>query len=187
MLIRKSPVISLALAGAIAVLLPGCAGQQFVASSSPVKHCDWHLTLPGISSSGMQILSATTEALFSVGTANERPKGYILLARGRPNWFDGQLVGGGGEVSGAGKRDHLWRLGNTTYTVAYDASTNTVEVPGARVWLDTANVLLLDQVGETQEAPRLVGTGCLNAFDATDPGTGMRSATPDIRAYITTR
>jgi hypothetical protein len=135
----------------------------------------------------MQILSATTQAMYSVGNVAGAGRGYILLARGQPNWFVGKLVGGGGHVNGAGRHDHIWSIGSQSIKVTYDPATNAVDIIGNHLELDTANVLLLDRVDRTGGELRLVGAACIHEFDVDNPDNSLRSAVPSVQAYIRAR
>ena len=170
----------------IALALLGCASNQFPPPRTIRNRCEWQLRSPTPFSAGMQILSATTQAMFSVGTADSGVHGYILLARGRPNWFVGQLVGGGGHVNGSGPRDHIWRVGSLSYKVVYDPETNTAHFLGNTVWLDTANVLFLDRVDQIGGAAQLAGTACVHEFDVNNPDRTLL-ADPKTQAYTRAR
>lgn len=169
----------------LAFALVGCAPSRLSQHGIPANRCAWHLRSPTPSTTGMQILSRTTEAWFSVGSVDSTARGYILLARGRPNWFVGQLVGGGGHVNG-GRRDHIWKAGYLSYRLTYDPSSNTADLLGKRIWLDTANVLLVDHVDQSGSA-QLVGTGCVVEFDLENPNSSLLSVSPEVRAYVTGR
>ena len=127
---RGGPVGHMALALVASFVAHSCAAGPRSTPASTTNACNWHLTSPAESLAGMQILSATTEAWYSLGTSSEgKPRGYVLVARGRPNWFVGQLVGGGGHVN-EGHTDHIWRVGNLSYKVIYDPKTNTANLLG---------------------------------------------------------
>jgi hypothetical protein len=134
----------------------------------------------------MQILSATTQAMYSVGNVEGTGHGYILLARGDPNWFVGKLVGGGGHVNGLGARDHVWAIGSQSIKVIYDPARNSADILGKQLSLDTANVLLVDRVDRLGE-PRLIGTACVHEFDISNPDSSLRTAVPSVQAYIRSR
>jgi hypothetical protein len=170
--------------GAIGLL--GCTTAAPTISPATIG-CEWRLASNVPSSAGMQILSATTQALYSVGSADSSGRGYVLLARGQPNWFVGKLVGGGGHIDDVGRRDHAWRGGNRTFKVSYDPGTNTADLFGKHIWLDTANVLFLDRVDGVGGEPQLVGTACLHGFDTGSPDGWLRSASPAVQAFVKAR
>ena len=146
--------------------------------------CNWNLTHESVSTTGMQYLSATTQALFSVGVADKKARGYILVARGRSNWFEGKLVGGGGHVNGSGAREHSWRVGNSSHKVVFDPASNTVELLGVRVGLDTANVLFVDKVDQFDGDAKIVGTACAKEFDVENADKSLSLGVPRLPAFI---
>ena len=148
----------------ISLVVTACAPTLRSSGRPSAAKCEWQ-GADAPSSSGIQILSATTLALFSFGHPNNVPRGYMLLARGQRDWFRGQRIGGGGHVDGAGPREHLWRAGGIAHSAIFDPSTNTVDVLGYHIWLDTANVLLLDRVDRIAGEPKLVGTACIDDLD----------------------
>ncbi|HKR08990.1 MAG TPA: hypothetical protein VJS39_07370 [Gemmatimonadaceae bacterium] len=136
---------------------------------------------------GMQILSATTQAMYSVGSTDNGARGYVILARGRPNWFVGKLVGGGDYVNRAEKIDHVWRVGNLSYKVVYDPATNSALLLGNIVRLDTANVLFLDHIGDVSRSAELVGTACVHLFDVDNPYVELMKADSRIQSFVNSR
>jgi hypothetical protein len=151
------------------------------------KECDWRVTSDSLPSGGMQILSATTQALYSVGSAEGRGRGYVLLARGQPNWFDGKLVGGGGYVIGAGARVHVWRLGSQSIKATYDPGKNALYLLGQELQLDTVNALLVDRVDSVGGEMHLVGATCIHEFDTTDPSRWLHNAPASVQVYVRMR
>jgi len=134
----------------------------------------------------MQILTRTTHALYSIGTDGVKTRGYILLARGQPNWYYGKLVGGGGHVNGTRPSDHVWRVGNLSYTVSYDPERNSATLLGTTIWLDTANVLMLDRVDQIGGEAQLLKTACVHEFDENDPARSYLNDST-IQAFIRSR
>jgi hypothetical protein len=182
---RKTIRPHFALSALAALTLADCASSRLQPSPVARNRCEWRFGSPESSTTGTQIVSRTTQAMFSVARIDNLARGYILLARGRPNWFVGQFVGGGGHVNGAGPRDHIWRVGALTYRVEYDASTNTANLLGHRIGLDTANVLFLDHVDQIGGDAELLGTACVPNFDLDDPDHTLL-ADPRTRAYVNT-
>lgn len=166
------------------MLMAACASTPKV--ELVARRCDWRVSSDAPSSAGMQILSATTQAMYSVGNVAGTGHGYILLARGQPNWFVGKLVGGGGHVNGVGPRDHVWSIGSQSIKVVYDPATNSADIFGKQLKLDTANVLLVDRVDRLGE-PHLVGTACVHEFDTGNPDSSLRSAVPSVQTFIRAR
>ena len=168
------------------LLLPisGCQAYRLPNRVAETTKCNWNLTPQSQSTTGMQYLSATTQALFSVGVADKKARGYILVARGRANWFEGKLVGGGGHVNGSGAREHSWRIGNLSHKVVFDPDANTVELLGVRVGLDTANVLFLDKVDQIDGDAKIVGTACAKEFDVENADKLLSPSVPKLPAFI---
>jgi hypothetical protein len=151
------------------------------------KECDWRVTSDTLPSGGMEILSATTQALYSVGNVGGRGRVYVLLARGQPNWFDGKLVGGGGYVTGTGARVHLWRLGSQSIKATYDPGMNTLYLLGHQLQLDTVNTLFVDRVDGVGGEMHLKGATCMHEFDTTDPSRWLHNAPASVQAYVRMR
>lgn len=163
--------------------LGGCARPQS-APSPALNECGWHLTADMVSSAGMQILSPTTQALYSAGEGDAKALGYVVLARGQPHWFDGKLVGGGGHVTGSGPRDHIWRLGDRTLKINYDPNSNTADLLGNHILLDTANVLLVDRVDDIGGEARLAAASCVPGFDIDQPARSLVTAPQSVQVFI---
>jgi hypothetical protein len=167
------------------IVLVACASTP-KAELAP-NQCAWRISSGMRSTAGMQILSVTTQAMYSVGNVAGKGHGYVLLARGQPDWFVGKLVGGGGHVNGVGPRDHVWDIGSRSVKLIYDPATNSANIFGKQLKLDTANVLLVDRVDGVFGEPHLVGTACIHEFDTDNPDSSLRAAIPSVQTYIRAR
>jgi len=167
----------------VAAGLGGCTTPH--PEPSPALHtCGWHLTADMVSSTGMMILSPTTQALYSGGEADAKALGYVVLARGQPNWFDGKPVGGGGHISGTGPRDHIWRLGDNNLKISYDPGSNTADLLGNHILLDTANVLLVDRADRVGGETRLAAARCAPGFDIDQPARSLATAPESVQLFV---
>ena len=59
-----------------------------------------------------------------------------------------------------GKRFDTWLAGSSSFSVVYDSATNSAEILGSRIALDTASILLLDRVDGVGGSPQLVAALC---------------------------
>ena len=111
-------------------------------------------------------------------------RGYIVAARGRPYWFEGSVYGSGVNKNALGKREDTYRAGSYSYTVLYDSVTNTAELAGTRVALDTGNVLLLDRVDGVGGPPQVVGALCAPEIRLGGPVRPLLDLLPGLRAFV---
>jgi hypothetical protein len=111
-------------------------------------------------------------------------RGYIIAARGRPYWFEGSVYGSHGvRNTASGKREDTYRAGSYSYTVVYDSVTNTAELAGSRIALDTGNVLLLDRVDSAGGLPHVVGALCAPEIRLGGPVRPLLDLMPALRAF----
>jgi len=133
---------------------------------------------------GLSTLSSTTQANFTLTVTDTTVRGYIIAARGRPYWFAGSVYGGGVVRNGAsGKREDTYRAGSYSYTVVYDSVTNTAELAGTRIALDTGNVLLLDRVDSVGGLPQVIGALCAPEIRLDGPVRPLLDLLPGLRAF----
>jgi hypothetical protein len=168
----------------VAFAVAGCVRARTMSLGASENDCDWHLKQMLPSTVGTQAMSPTIDALYAVGNVDDFGRGYIILARGQPNWYTTSPVTGGGKVDGPGDRKHTWQVGSLSYSVSYDATNNTVDLLGTTVSLDSANVLLVDHVDQVGDSARLVGAGCLMQFDLERPDLAIRNGRSKIQAFL---
>ena len=119
------------------------------------------IRLDRVQSSGFADVTPTTRAVFALAVRDSSMRGYVAFARGQKYWFDGRVsTGGPGQTNPSGKREDSWVAGSSSYTVVYDSATNSADVLGKRIALDTANVLLIDRVDGVGGLPSLVTALC---------------------------
>jgi len=129
-------------------------------------------------------LTATTQAIYTLKTADSTIRGYIIAARGQPYWFEGTVFGSGGSrINASGKREDTWRSGRYSYTIVYDSISNTIELEGTRVALDTGLLVLLDRVDSVGGPPAVVGSMCPAEVQWDNPVRPLLEVLPALRRY----
>ena len=165
--------------------LAACGRKPVSSSSQLSTTCKPRIIRAGSTrTSGLSTLSPTTQANFTLTITNTTVRGYIIAARGRPYWFEGSVYSSGGVRNSAnGKREDTYRAGSYSYTVVYDSVTNSAELAGTRIALDTGNVLLLDRVDSVGGFPHVVGALCAPVIRLGGPVRPLLDLLPALRAF----
>ena len=139
-----------------------------------------------VQTSGFADVSKTTRAVFALTVrADSLVRGYIAFARGSDYWFEGVVSSGGpGNTNDSGIRRDRWLAGSSAFTVAYDSATNSAEVLGQRIALDTARILLIDRVDGVGGPPRLMSAVCPREIRMDHPVDAIVDAMLGVRAFV---
>ena len=179
--LRRSAVLYL---GLLTGIVTACAHRTVSSSPLVSKACRPRVVGIGTRGGGVSTLSATTQAIYTLKTADSTIRGYIIAARGQPYWFEGTVFGSGrSRINASGKREDTWRSGRYSYTVVYDSISNSIELAGTRVALDTGLLVLLDRVDSVGGKPSVVGSICPAEVQWDNPVRPLLEALPALRRY----